>query len=303
MGCTEQRFICYNTKKRKKQNYNLVSQNEPNNQNNMISTEINNNNILQRENNENNHNINTINNNNKNEENKIESQKKEEEDSKDSDDDNGPIPYRNIIMLRDLTPYLQTKNNPNFNFPEVKEEKYVGKGLKKMKGYISIVPMEELEKRRKAFWGTRIEGNSEVWNFLKGICELPKGDEKNIKPMLEAYEITPLEKCINVTIDKNGEVYEIPNYCINDPVEYDLPENHTKKPKNKEICFFGRKGVKQIEIKMNNDSYVEKVKEIISKEFGMEKNEVRIFFSGKELKDGNELWKYNIDNECVIIIL
>ena len=67
--------------------------------------------------------------------------------------------------------------------------------------------------------------------------------------------------------------------------------------------FFWKKRSKTIEIKMNNDSYVEKVKEIISKEFGMEKNEVRIFFSGKELKDGNELWKYNIDNECVIIIL
>ena len=132
-----------------------------------------------------------------------------------------------------------------------------------MKGYKSIVSKEELEKMRKVFRETRIEGDKQVWNFLKYLCELPRGEEKNIKAMLEANEITPLLKCINVTYDKNGAVYEILNYCINDPVEYDLPETRIKKPKNKGIVFFAIKGTKQIEIKLKNSDFVEKLKEFV----------------------------------------
>ena len=58
---------------------------------------------------------------------------------------------------------------------------------------------------------------------------------------LEANEIAPLKKCINVTYDKSGEVYEIPKYCINDPVKYDLPESHFKKPEKKNVNFHIRK--------------------------------------------------------------
>ncbi len=55
----------------------------------------------------------------------------------------------------------------------------VGSGLKKMKGYISPVSMNELEKKRAEYWGiliiikkgTRVEGNSETWEFLRNICE------------------------------------------------------------------------------------------------------------------------------------
>ena len=206
-------------------------------------------------------------------------------------------------MARQLEPYLQTKNNPNFNFPEVKDNIYVGKGLRKMKGYISIVSKEELEKRRIAFWGTRIEGDSQVWTFLKELCELPLGEEKNMKAMLEANEITPLQKCINFTYDKAGEVYEIPNYCINEPYTYDLPETHVKKPDRKIISFHVRKGAKQIKIKSPNTTLVEKIKNNIANKIQKKEEDIRMFFGGKELKNGNELWKYNIDDDCVVILL
>ena len=101
-------------------------------------------------------------------------------------------------MVRQFSPYLQTKINPNFNSPEVKNKIFVGKGLRKMKGYISIVPKDELEKRRIEFWGTRVEGGPKVWTFLKELCDLPIGEEDNMIAMLEANEIAPLKKCINV---------------------------------------------------------------------------------------------------------
>lgn len=78
----------------------------------------------------------------------------------------------NEYYQRHIEPYLQSLNNPDFNFKEV-EDQYCGEGLKKMKGYICPIPKEELVKIRKAFWETRIEGNKETWQFLRQICEDP----------------------------------------------------------------------------------------------------------------------------------
>ena len=226
-----------------------------------------------------------------------ESEEEEEEEEEEEDEDN------NREMIRQLSPYLQTKINPNFNFPEVKDKTFVGKGLRRMKGYISIVPKEELEKRRIAFWGTRVEGDAQVWTFLKELCDLPEGEEDNMKAMLEANEITPLKKCINVTYDKAGEVYEIPNYCINEPVKYDLPESHIKKPEKKNVDFHIRKGIQQIKIKAFNTTSVEKVKSNIAKKLSLDEKNIRLFFRGKEMRNGNELWAYNIEDDCVVILM
>ena len=211
--------------------------------------------------------------------------------------------HSNREMIRQLAPYLQSRVNPNFNFPEVKDNNYVGKGLRRMKGYISIVSKEELEKRRNDFWGTRIEGDPGVWNFLRELCNLPIGEEDNMKAMLEANEITPLKKCINVTYDKAGEVYEIPNYCINEPFSFDLPEMHIKKPEKKKVSFHVRKGTQKIKIKAFNTTSVDKVKNNISQKIGINADKIRLFYRGKEMKSGNELWVYNIEDDCVVMLM
>ncbi len=239
---------------------------------------------------------------------KEEEEKEEERDDDKEEEEEEEEEYENEEesnreMIRQLTPYLQAKVNPNFNFPEVKGNVYVGKGLRRMKGYTSIVPKEELEKRRIAFWGTRVEGDPQVWNFLNELCNLPEEEDENLKAMLEANEITPLKKCINVTYDKAGEVYEIPNYCINEPVSFDLPEMHIKKPMKKNVSFHVRKGAQQIKIKAANTTQVEKLKSNIGKKLGINENNVRLFFRGKELKNGNELWVYNIEDDCVVMIM
>ena len=171
----------------------------------------------------------------------------------------------NRDIYREIAPYLQARVNPNFNFPEVKEEIYVGLGLRRMKAYKCPVTKEELKQRREAFWGTRIEGDAGVWQFLKELCELPVNEDENIRPMLEANEITPLKNCLNVTYDRGGEVYEIPNYCINEPYTYDLPESHLKRPEKKKIAFHGRRGGEQFKIKTENYTKIESIRKNIGK--------------------------------------
>ena len=220
------------------------------------------------------------------------------------DDDIDPdVPEANRDIYREISPYLQSKVNPNFNFPEVKEEIYVGCGLRRMKAFNSPVTKEELKQRREAFWGTRIEGDPQIWQFLKELCDLPINEDENIKPMLEANEITPLKNCINVTFDTNGEVYEIPNYCIHEPYSYDLPESHIKRPEKKKISFHGRKGAEQFKIKTENYTKIDSIRKNIGKKFQKDVSGIRLFFRGKEMKDGNELWQYNVQDEDVIIIM
>jgi hypothetical protein len=48
--------------------------------------------------------------------------------------------------------------------------------------------------------------------------------------------LTAYKDCINVTYDTRGNIYEIPNYCINDPSIYDIPKQEVKpKPRKKDI--------------------------------------------------------------------
>lgn len=77
--------------------------------------------------------------------------------------------YDDLIRINNFEPYLISKNDPNFNFPIIENE-YLGIGLKRLPGYISNITLEELEKKREEFWTSRVEGNKEVWELLRGIC-------------------------------------------------------------------------------------------------------------------------------------
>ena len=132
---------------------------------------------------------------------------------------------------------------------------------------------------------------------------MPEGEEENMKAMLEAYDLVPLYECINITYDSLGGLYEIPNYCINEPYKYELLEEKKEKPKEKHISFYLRKGIEQTKIKSSNYSKVEKIKEEVSKKYNVDNEKIRLFFYGKELKNNFELWNYNVSEDCVITVM
>ena len=203
---------------------------------------------------------------------------------------------------RRFEPFLQSKQDPNFNFPEVEEDIFIGNGLKKMKGYISPISKEDLDKKRISFWGTRTEGNEQTWEFLKQVCEMPSEEDENINVMLEAYGLIPYNNCINITYDASGALYEIPNYCINEPYKYEIVENEKEKPKEEKVSF-RLKGAHKTKITCSNYETIEKVKQKIGKKYKVEIDKIRLFFYGKELKNDLELWNYNVSNDCVVILM
>ena len=118
-------------------------------------------------------------------------------------------------------------------------------------------------------------------------------------------EIVPYSNCINVTYDSLGYLYEIPNYCINMPLKYDLPGDDTKKPKdNKEIVITVRKGgdVKTFQVSVLKKG--KQIKKFLGKNFdGIPSEKIRLFYSGKEIDNNKELWEYNIDNNSNILMM
>jgi len=207
-----------------------------------------------------------------------------------------------IIQPSQFVPFLQSNQDPNFNFKEVEGDIYVGKGLKKMKGFISPISKEDLDKKRSAFWGTRTEGNEQTWEFLKQVCEMNEDENDNINVMLEAYGLVPYNMCINITYDASGALYEIPNYCINDPYKYEIIENEKVKP-NEEKVMFHLKGSHKTKITCSNYETVEKVKQKLGNKYKVGIDKIRLFFYGKEMKNDFELWNYNVSQDCVVIFM
>ena len=210
----------------------------------------------------------------------------------------------NSLLAPSYEPYLQSKHDENFNYKETSN--YIGTGVKRMKGYISPITFEELEKIRNDFWSSRIEGNPQIWEILHLICNDNSLSTEDIDGYMKASNIVTYKGCINVTYDNKGFLYEIPNYCINDPVEYEKIEE--KSPLKKEDidvkirCFSYEE-----KININNYLSVTELKDIIKKRDGFQKkyelDNIRLFFGGKELNDNKELWFYNVQNNSIIQML
>lgn len=215
---------------------------------------------------------------------------------------------RREIGFNAFEPYLISKNDPNFNYPELPNE-YMGHGLKRMKGYVSSITLEELNKVREDFWSSRIEGDMEIWELMRAVCSDKNLSDEDIEGMLMAGGVVPYRDCINVVYDSKGAIYEIPNYCINDPSQYDIPEiqYNKEKPQTAIIKFKLRYFADDFQMEMNNSTSILQLKEKFAASQENKKKydpkQIRIFFGGKELKDDKELWFYDIGEGSIAQML
>ena len=210
-------------------------------------------------------------------------------------------------FIPNFEPYLQSKNDPSFNYPELENE-YIGIGLKRMKGYISPINLEKLKKVREDFWSSRIEGDEKIWNILKNICNDESLKENDIQEILKVSGIIPYRNCINIVYDSKGALYEIPNYCINQPSQYKIEEIEydKNKPKEEVINVIIRYYNNQFKFKISNWKNIIQLTENIIKIKDYKNvniENIRLFFGGKELNDIQELWFYNIVNKSIIQML
>ena len=104
-------------------------------------------------------------------------------------------------------------------FPDMEEWKgyrYTGVGIKRLKGYKCDLPIDKLNEKRDEFWSIRNSHNNpnyKIWRIINQACVY---DEYRANMLLEQYELRTADGCINHIIDKKGNHYIIPNYCINE---------------------------------------------------------------------------------------
>ena len=200
-------------------------------------------------------------------------------------------------------------NEQKQEFPDMEEwegVRYKGIGIKKMKGYKCNLQIDKLNQKRDEFWNKRNSHGSpnyKIWRVINQACVY---DEYRANVLLEEYNLTTFNGCINHIIDKKGNHYNVPNYCINDPYfekEYKIKENIEKK--DLKINLYEVANNKNSILEVNNLVTGLELKKLFCKEnnISFEDFNIRMFFSGMEISNEHFLYQYNIKNDFKIQVM
>ena len=194
-------------------------------------------------------------------------------------------------------------------FPDLEEwegERYKGIGIKKMKGYKCDLPIDKLIQKREEFWGTRNAHNNsnyKIWRIINQACIY---DEARARMLLDDYDLKTYDGCINHIIDKKGNHYYIPNYCINDPYfEREYKVNNTFENKNIKIKLYEPFNDISIDLDITNSTSGKELKKIYCEKINIcpDDYNIRFFFGGQEIKDDNFLYQYNLQKGFKIQVM
>ena len=206
----------------------------------------------------------------------------------------------------------ETNNNYNnnyendFEFEYLEGNKYVGFGIKRMKAYKCDLNMTELQKKRDLFWKLKTSYNNEnyiIWSIIQEAISLD--DPRNIH-YLKHFKIELMNGCINECKDKYGNIYKVPNYCINDPYfERKLNDNDNKTIKNEliDVKFYRYGNFEPFSLKISNILTGKEIKELYRRYENLDKNMIiRIFICGIEIKDNQYLYQHNYSQDKPIYV-
>ena len=194
-------------------------------------------------------------------------------------------------------------------FPDMEEwegERYKGIGIKKMKGYKCDLQIDKLNQKRDEFWAKRNSHSSpnyKIWRLINQACVY---DEYRANVLLEEYNLTTFEGCINHIVDKKGNHYIVPNYCINDPYfekEYKIKENIEKKDLKVNLYEVATNTNSLIEV--NNLTSGKELKQsfCLKNKLSPDDYVIRMFFAGMEITNEHFLYQYNIKNDFKIQVM
>ena len=200
-------------------------------------------------------------------------------------------------------------NEQKKEFPDMEEwegNRYKGIGIKKMKGYKCNLPIDKLNEIRENFWGKKDNHdypNYKIWRIINQACVF---DEYRANILLEEYQLTTFNGCINHIVDKRNNHYIVPNYCINDPYfekEYKV-ENDIEK-QNIKVKIYEVSNNVDISLEVENTLTGLELKKIFcnNEKIDMDKFNIRMFFAGLEIGDNNYLYQYDLHNGYKIQVM
>ena len=220
---------------------------------------------------------------------------------------NKDIKTKQIIQINQSS-IIKEKNN-NENQSEIKEEEderfkdmpewgnniMKGFGIKQMPGYKCDLKIDELIELRDQFWASR-QSHKIQWKNIHQACVY---DHIKAEEYLYKNNIKTLDGCINQCVDAYGNIYKVPNFCINDPYfELELLPKDNSHNEEIEITLFDIINQKNIKLKVNES---EKGSDIIKKyaeknNIDLNDNVIRLLFGGGIIKDDDTLYQHKVKN-------
>lgn len=195
---------------------------------------------------------------------------------------------------------------PKFSIGKDYEEvegQFVGEGVKKTLAWKATITRQQLESKREEFWQTRASGRRNIWLVIKNAIE---ADHETAALLLQMSGIIIKGENITTLEDTNGNIYEIPSFIINNPVCF---SNEKKKALPKQIIKedvviqvkIRRPGVSEDQLlDVNNMMLGQELKELYSEKQNVALENLRLFFSGREMNYSNTLASHLIQNAMVI---
>jgi hypothetical protein len=220
---------------------------------------------------------------------------------------NKDIKTKQIIQINQSN-IIKEKNN-NENQSEIKEEEderfkdmpewgnniMKGFGIKQMPAYKCDLKIDELIELRDQFWASR-QTHKIQWKNIHQACVY---DHIKAEEYLYKNNIKTLDGCINQCVDAYGNIYKVPNFCINDPYfELELLPKDNSHNEEIEITLFDIINQKNIKLKVNES---EKGCDIIKKyaeknNIDLNDNVIRLLFGGGIIKDDDTLYQHKVKN-------
>ena len=195
---------------------------------------------------------------------------------------------------------LESSNEKFPDMPLWNNGKKTGYGIKEMPAYKCDLKINELNKLRKQFWNSH-KTHLNQWNIIHQACIYPhiKSEE-----YLAEKNFRTLDGCINMCVDPEGNVYRVPNYCVNDPYfELELlPKSGGNNNNIINIILFDvlRKQKNSLKISENtNGEEIIKYYANINK-IDLQKNTIRLLFGGGIIRNDETLYQHKVKDGQMI---
>jgi hypothetical protein len=209
--------------------------------------------------------------------------------------------HQRVFSKNTINDYYTNEINETFyDMEEIEGDIYVGNGIKRMKAYKCDLTIDELNKRKEKFWNTVTDCNNNKnwknWNIIRRAITY---DEVRGSILLNEYDIKCKNGCIDHLIDKEGNEYKVPNYCINEPYfERELGKEDIKDDINNIIFYGNYKGnIFNFDFKVSNKLTGKELKNIIKNKRELDINtNIRLFENGFEIKDEDYLYQHKLNN-------
>ena len=213
------------------------------------------------------------------------------------------------ITRNDIKINIEQKNNNIINLNSSYEESMKlypdmpewgggitkGYGIKQMPAYKCDLKIDELNKKREDFWSSKTKLKSK-WKIIHQACIY---DHINAEEFLYKNNMKTLEGCINMCTDNQGNIFRVPNYCINDPhFQLELLDKEESKGQKIEIKLFDFVNQKQNKMTvLDNITGEELIEKYAAEEdIDLSKNKIRLLFGGGIINNNETLFQHKVKN-------